>query len=844
MREEAAASQGAARYGRSVPTGLIRGRLQNAEESTASAPTGEPSPDEGTPGELIRRSCPRRRAEALLAALAVLVPVLLTAAALWPEGAVHLPRRNDDAYHFLLVQRASEAWVAGENPLDPWVPEHDLGFPHLLYYQHLPHLAVVVLHRLLPGPVSLLAVFDWVRYLLLIGFPLTVYWAMRRMAFPVPAAAVAAAASTLLSSQVGYGFEYGSYLWRGSGLTTQLWAMHLAFVALACLDRLLARGTGYAAAVVACAALALSHLLYSYMLVPAAVVLCLIGLTRENGPGRLARLAVVAALAAAATAYFWLPFLRLQGYLNASAYEARWKYDSFGAPAVLAHLARGELLDDGRLPVLTAALALGLAAAGLTRTRPARIGLGLLLVWLAFFFGRPTWGPLLDLVPLAGRLHLHRLVGGVHLAAVLLIGLGGDWAWRRMAPLGRWRPLAAGALLLAWLGPALHERQVEFGVDRIWIAHTRAALAADRDAPRILAALAAAPPGRTYAGRRDNWGQALEVGKLRLFDLLTFHRVPTTAPYTSFSLNGDLFWAFDERNPAHYDLFDVRYVVLPRAGSAPPAFFHSLLATERYRLYGVDTTGYARFATVVARRPRPPAPRLLAENRAWMASDGPARGRVVRYDAGATPADAAAGAGAGSPAPAPDGARAAIAPAPAVHAARAAAAPTSALDAHHGGGSAGASALPAWNCPETGTVEETRIAPGRLELRTACPDAGTLVLKVTYHPHWRVTVDGRPAAPYMVSPSFLAVDLPPGAHAIHAEYRSPAYRTALAWLGAGVLSATVLLRRRLPRLETRLLALVARLARRRRGDAVRGAGSGGGHGGGAGPGIPPAASAP
>ena len=68
--------------------------------------------------------------------------------------------------------------------------------------------------------------------MLLIGFPLTVFVSMRLMGFSTVAAAMAAAASTLLSGDFRYGFEYDSYIWRGWAMYTQLWAMHLSFLTL------------------------------------------------------------------------------------------------------------------------------------------------------------------------------------------------------------------------------------------------------------------------------------------------------------------------------------------------------------------------------------------------------------------------------------------------------------------------------------------------------------------------------------------------------------------------------------------------------------------------------------
>ena len=713
---------------------------------------GEPlgGTDSSVPGD-----SPGRWATVALLLL-VLVPTTFNAIALWPELSLSVPSLNDDAFHYVLVQRASEALASGENPFDHWSPELDLGFPQMFYYQHLPHLTVVFLHRLLLKQVDLLTLFNLIRYLLLVGFPLTVYWAMRRMEFSVVAAAVAAAAASLVSGNFRYGFEYDSYIWRGWGLTTQLWAMHLSLVTLACLDRVLRRGTGYVGAVVACSMLGLSHLMYSYMMAPAGLVLLLVGLNRTNARQRIARLGITAALAAVITSYFWLPFVLFKAYLSASPYEPRWKYDSSGAGTVLTWLVNGDLLDYGRLPGLTLLLALGVAAALLARTRPTRLSLALFLVWLALFFGRPTWGRLVDFLPMHERLHFHRFIGGVHLAAILLIGLGGEWIWRQLALLQeRWRVAGAGFLLMLLLLPAIRERHTLYAVNGKWKENAWKALHADEDARAILSALRDLPPGRTYAGRRNNWGKSVRLGALHFFDLLTFHQVVAISPYESFSLNADLIWHFDDQNPAHYNLFNVRYVVAP-SGLTMPTFLRRIKETSRYILYEAETSGYAQFAAVSGINRIGSQSTLFSRNQSWMLGTDPAAGRFIRYE---YPAGSAGpgGAAEGIASQAPDRPR----------------------------------------CLAAGKIREERVLPGRIDVRVECPEDSTLVLKVTYHPNWRIVIDGKQVRSFMVSPSFIGLDVPAGGHQVRVEYRSPVYKTALLLLGACVLLATILLRRRL-----------------------------------------------
>ena len=707
------------------------------------------------PGDL-----PGRWATAALLIL-VLVATSFNAITLFPEVSLPVPSLNDDAFHFLLIQRASEALAGGENPFDHWVPELDLGFPHFFYYQHLPHLVVVFLHRLLLKQADLFTLYKLIRYLLLLGFPVTIYWSMRRLGFSFVAGTVAAAGATLLSSNTRSGFEYDSYLWRGAGLYTQLWAMHLLAITLACLHHLLEKGEGYVAAVVASSMLTLSHLIYAYIMAVTALVLFLIGLNRANARPRIARLAVIGALAALITSYMWLPFLLFRAYLNASPYLQRWKYDSFGARDILTWLVNGDLLDHGRLPVLTVLLALGVASALVARTRPARLTILLFLFWLALFFGRHTWGRLADLLPMAEGFQFVRFNSGVHLAAIFLIGLGGEWIWRHLAPLPeRWRAVVAGLILLALMVPALRERQGSYVLNTQWMEQTRTVLDADQDARTILSALTGLPPGRTYAGLPNNWGQRLKVGGLHFYDLLTFHRIVATSPqHASFSLNADLIWDFDDRNPAHYSLFNLKHIVAPRA-LAMPAFLHRIKETPRYTLYQAETGGYAEFAAVTGLKRIGSQSSLFFENRTWLSSADPAAGRFIRY---AYPAG------------------------------------------NGGSGEQGSGALPESpgrpGCPGGGTISQERVLPGRIDLRVECPQSATLVLKVTYHPNWRVTIDGQEERSFMVSPSYIGLDVPSGPHQIRAEYRSPVYKTALLLLGACALVATIWFRRRFAGLE-------------------------------------------
>lgn len=687
-------------------------------------------------------------------ALLVATPMLFNAIALLPELTT-IPNVNDDAAHELFVRRASDALATGQDPVDFWVPDLELGFPQFVYYQHLPHLAVVAVDRILLERVDIVVVFNAVRYVLMVCFPLTVLWAMRRMGFGIVAAAIGAAASSLLSTDGLLGLDYDSYIWRGFGVFTQLVAAHLFFVLLALLQGVISRGRGYAAAAVALAALILSHLLYTVMMAVSAGVIAVAASWRAI-PLRLGRLAIVGIAAAVMSAYLLWPAAATSYYLNASPYLQRYKYDSFGAPQVLEWLVTGRLLDAGRVPVLTVLLAVGVAATLVTRARPALLALALFVVWLILYFGRPTLGSVIDLIPLHEQLFFHRFIGGVHVAGILLIGVGGAWLWELARP---WRHpvrlVAVTATFVLLLGPIVQERAGYYALNATWMEQTAEAIERDADARAIFDTLRALPPGRVYAGRRTDWGDTLDFGlpfrSVRLYNLFAFRDIPSlAAPYQGPSLNSDLVFDFDPTNAGEYVALGVTYVIAPTTRQLPD-FLAIVRQTPLYTLYAAPASATAHYAAITDTVRIPAQADLLPVMRAWLTGPAPAAGQALRLDFPAAPR-----------------------------------------------GSTG-KALP--GCPNNASVSDEHIEQSRVSFVASCPTAATLVITATYHPNWQVTSDGAPVQTFMVSPSVIGVSLPPGSHRIVAEYRSTPVKVPLLLVGGLTLAALVVGRRRLERID-------------------------------------------
>src|SRR5207245_483828 len=135
------------------------------------------------------------------------------------------------------LKQTVAALGARQDPTDFWLAPIGLGYPLFHYYQHLPHVLLATLYALLSplfrGTASVSDVLAWSRYLLLSLFPLSIYWSMRRLGFARVPAALAGLTSSLIATNGLYGLEFGTYVWSGYGLYTQLWGQLLLPPALA-----------------------------------------------------------------------------------------------------------------------------------------------------------------------------------------------------------------------------------------------------------------------------------------------------------------------------------------------------------------------------------------------------------------------------------------------------------------------------------------------------------------------------------------------------------------------------------------------------------------------------------
>ena len=691
---------------------------------------------------------------------------------LWVLRAEILPvlNLNDSLVHLSMVRWALQRIREGHLPFDGWYPYLGLGSSLFHHYQSLPHILTAGIGVAI-GPDR---AFFGTLYLLLASWPISVYLGARLLGWERWVAAAAAVISPLLVSTPGYGYEHGSYTWRGLGVWSQEWAMWLLPLAWGLSWRAVSRSkpVRYAVAALVVGLTAASHFLTGYLAFLALGVWVLV--RPRQLLKRLGRAAMVGIGAVLIISWVVVPLLLDSRWSSQSQYlKGTFWFDSFGARQVLAWLFTGQLFDGQRMiPVISVLVGVGslVCVVRFRRDERARALLGVMLISLLLFFGRPTLGVLLKLLPGSDDLLLHRYIVGVHLAGILLGGVGAAWLGsvaleqlRRLVP--RMAPAAVAAALLsvALLSPAWLEREAFDRVGGNWIRYQRTIDATDGAVIRSLVEEAEARgPGRIYAGLSGNWGAGYRIWSVPVYAaLLAYDADAIGFVLRTTSLSSDFEALFDETNPAHYELFNVRYLILP-AGPGPSV--PATLIDERNgnTLWEVPTTGYLNVVDTV-----PPAivadrTNLARRTGSFLQSDMLREGQYQTI------------AFAGEPAAPPT--------------------------------ASGGVALP--GPPGDVRFEHAALANGEVTGLITANRPAMVILKVSFDPRWQVRIDGIPLEPQMVAPSFVGRTVPAGTHSVEFRYRPfPRYDLlfglgALAfaglWFGPGMVAGARSRRRRRP----------------------------------------------
>ncbi|MGD0560507.1 MAG: YfhO family protein, partial [Streptosporangiaceae bacterium] len=453
---------------------------------------------------------------------------------------------------------------------------------------------------------------------------------------------------------------------------------------------------------------------------------------------RLRRAAILFGGSVLAAAWVIVPLVE-QGRWAAvnEALQGTGDVDGYGARDVMHWLLSGQLLDFGRLPVITvcAALGLGLAWLAWSSSAEARALLVALAVCLLFAFGRTTFGSLVDLIPGSADLFFRRFMMGVQLAALLLAGRGAAWLAARCgrlleARVPRWRPGLYPAVVLvaavAVLAPAWLQLGAYDGQDGTAIATQRHADAVEgADMDRLVAVIKRDGGGRTYAGMPSNWGQSFTVGVVPVYQYLDSLDVDEVG-YTlrTASLMTDPEYYFDEQDPSDYRLFAIRYLILP-VSQKPPVPARLAMRSGPYSLWTINGDGYIQVGRIVGE---------ISANRTNIgASSIPLLGSGLAADSAYLGVRYGSG----------------------------------------GGGNGQLPTVPSQSSVGTVSAEQANLDDGEASATVRMSQPGVVVLSVSYDPGWTATVNGRRQPIRMVAPALVAVDVPAGTD--HVVFRFHGY---------------------------------------------------------------------
>jgi len=348
--------------------------------------------------------------------------------------------------------------------------------------------------------------------------------------------------------------------------------------------------------------------------------------------------------------------------------------------------------------------------------------------------------------PLSSHAPVYR--GGGHLGGIFLmaVALAVPWRWAlsRSSIWSAWYVSAALVLTVLVLFPVYSERISYLEDGGLYVREHQRIGVDYQDFSALLEKLRQLPPGRVWAGPQTTVDKYF-IRNVHPYDLLHAEGLDVMGTISHrYSLNSDVLIDFNERRLDHYNIFNVRYVVAPEERFVPD-FAKPLQQFGRHILYQVETTGYFDLVgsdlTFAGGKTD-----LYRAASSWLASGLPG---VKQHPVVSV----------GNPPQAMERPMLLSAAANVINKAS----PTAG--------------------PSRGTVLSEQVGSNYFAAKVTVERESMLLLKATYHPNWRGTVDGVKTDTVMLMPSFVGIQLSPGDHEVRIEYRPSRLRIILLGLG-------------------------------------------------------------
>ncbi len=253
------------------------------------------------------------------------------------------------------------------------------------------------------------------------------------------------------------------------------------------------------------------------------------------------------------------------------------------------------------------------------------------------------------------------------------------------------------------------------------------------------------PPGRLYTGIPDTFGDYsyYKIGIVPLYSIFTELGLDVFGfAYHAIVLTSDLRLEFNDTRPDHYNLFNVRYILLHKDW-APAYYYSEIQKFENYILYEAPTTGYFDLVSVPAVF-YGKTENFYTPNSRWLSSSLPLLKQHPIINIANEPRMTFG--------------------------------------------------LPVFSFKEidekilnnfsqnpsiTGKILSEEIEINKYQVQFEADQDGYLILKTNYSPRWRTYLDQEEVSSVMLSPGFIGLKVGPGIHQALFLYKAPAYRSPL-----------------------------------------------------------------
>jgi len=641
--------------------------------------------------------------------------------------------------------------------------------------------------KLINAQLRLFNYFLFIKYLLLSFFPVSIFCSFRILEFKkIPSAIASLFASQIMTNGL-YGIDVASFLWRGYGLSSQLFSIFFAPLALASIYRFVIKKEGLAIAIIFLFLTTAGHLGIGYMVFISSFFVLIPfypGSSPQSDPRselylrsgivilkeRLKRLVLLLSLTLFFLLYWLVPFFKESDYHAVSFWDPPWKWSSYGYKEAISYLLSGEIFDFLRpIPLFSIFCTLGFFQVLITKKRQANYPRFLALLfpfWFLLFWGRTTWGELIDLLPGMKEFHQHRFIVGVHLSALFLapIGFLGVYSFLRkkikliltnfaQKHAFSYKPflILSSAFLITssfFVFIFLYKAVYQYAKDNtLWLQQANKQFEEEeKDFQNLISYLKKFPATRIH-GINSFGGKDFEVGntpvhmQLSISDFAISGFLPET-----WSPNSDNEFFFDPQREEHYHLYNIGFIVVPE-GYSLPKFAQLEGKFGKFHLYKVKTDGWFDLVT----------PNLLVESKKtdfvnvvhlWQMSDLVAKKIYPLLSFKNSPF-------------------------PFSNLPRIKMKDEVSYEINGEVKNIFAENPLTLSSPATpsGRIIQENGPTALVEVLPDCHNC-LLVYKTTYHPNWQVFLDGKKVKEkLMVFPAFLAIQVPPGKHQVAFSYQ-------------------------------------------------------------------------